>query len=185
VHLCAEHRDVLFGNGYTLTRWKDLIQPGQYATKEVVTLVGEKGKIEKVRVLGPVRKETQVEISGTDQFILGLQVPVRDSGNLKGTPGVRLLGPAGEVVMNYGVIRALRHIHMTPEDARQIGVKDHDIVDVRLNGDRATVCEGVLIRVSESGALEMHIDTDEANAAGVPSESIGEILGPSLRTNLD
>lgn len=185
VHLCAEHQDALFGNGYKLTRWKDLMQPGHYAAKEVVTLVGEKGKIEKVRVLGPVRKETQVEISGTDQFILGLRVPVRDSGNLEGTPGIRILGSAGEVVIDYGVIRALRHIHMTSENARRIGVKDHDLMDVRLDGDRATVCEGVLVRVSESGALEMHIDTDEANAAGVPSESIGEILGPSLRTNLD
>lgn len=185
VHLWADHLDALFGNGYKLTKWKDLVQPGQYAAKEVVTLVGKKGKIEKVRVLGPPRRETQVEISGTDQFILGLRVPVRDSGNLEGTPGIRILGPAGEIVIERGVIRALRHIHMTPEDARRIGAKDHDIVDVRLNGDRATVCEGVLIRVSDSGALEMHIDTDEANAAGVPSESIGEILGPSLQTSLD
>ena len=126
-----------------------------------------------------------MEISGTDQFILGLRAPVRDSGNLEGTPGIRILGPAGEVVTDHGVIRALRHIHMTSGDAHRLGVQDHGIVDVRLNGDRATVCEGVLIRVSESGALEMHIDTDEANAAGVPSESIGEILGPSLQTNLD
>ncbi len=180
VHLCAEHRDVLFGTRYELTKWKDLIQPEQYASKEVVTLVGEKGRIEKVRVLGPLRKETQVEISGTDQYILGLQAPVRDSGNLEGTPGIRIIGAAGEVVTDHGVVRALRHIHMTPEDARRVGVADRGIVDVRLNGDRATVCEGVLIRVSEPAALEMHIDTDEANAAGVSSESIGEILGSSL-----
>jgi len=185
VHLCAEHRDVLFGKRYELTKWKDLVQPEQYAAKEAVTLVGEKGKIEKVRILGPLREETQVEISGTDQYILGLRVPVRDSGNLEGTPGIRIIGPAGEVVADHGVIRALRHIHMTPEDARRTGVKDHDIVDIRLNGDRTTVCEGVLIRMSEPATLEMHIDTDEANAAGVPSESIGEILGTSLRSKLD
>lgn len=181
LHLSAEHLNKLFGNGYALTKWKDLVQPGQYAAKEAVTLVGEKGKIEKVRVFGPVRKETQVEISGTDQFILGLRVPVRDSGNLAGTPGIRIVGPAGEVTTDYGVIRALRHIHMTQEDARRTGVADRDIVDVRLNGDRTTVCEGVLVRVVEPAALEMHIDTDEANAAGVPSESIGEILGSSFQ----
>jgi putative phosphotransacetylase len=182
VHLCAEHRDALFGEGYELTKWKDLLQPEQYAAKEVVTLVGEKGRIEKVRVLGPLRRETQVEISGTDQYILGLRAPVRDSGNLGGTPGIQLLGPAGEIMTDHGVIRALRHIHMTSEDARRIGVSNHDIVDVRLNGDRTTVCEGVLIRVSKPAVLEMHIDTDEANAAGVPSKSIGEILGSSFRS---
>jgi putative phosphotransacetylase len=185
VHLSSEHVDALFGEGYTLTKWKDLIQPGQYAAREVVALAGEKGKIEKVRVLGPPRKKTQVEISGTDQYILGARVPVRDSGNLEGTPGLRLIGPAGEVVIDSGAIRALRHIHMTPEDARRIGVSQHDIVDVRLNGDRATVCEGVLVRISQDGALEMHIDTDEANAAGVPSESVGEILGPSIQVHLN
>ena len=142
---------------------------------------GEKGKIEKVRVLGPLRKETQVEISGTDQYILGLRAPVRDSGNLEGTPGIQIVGSAGETVTDSGAIRALRHIHMTSDDARRMGVADRDIVDVRLNGDRTTVCEGVLIRVGDPAALEMHIDTDEANAAGVPSESIGEILGSSFR----
>jgi putative phosphotransacetylase len=181
VHLSAQHCDTLFGTGYELTKWKDLMQPGQYAAKEVVTLLDEKGRIEKVRVLGPLRKETQVEISGTDQYILGARAPVRDSGNLANTPGIRILGPARETVIDYGVIRALRHIHITPEDAQLFQVKDREIVDVRLNGDRATVCEGVLIRVNEPAALEMHIDTDEANAAGVPSESIGEILGSSVR----
>ena len=184
VHLCPEHRDALFGTGYELTKWKDLVQPGLYAAEEVVTLIGEKGRLEKVRVLGPLRNATQVEISGTDQYILGLRVPVRDSGNLQGTPGIRILGPAGEITTNSGVMRALRHIHMTPADAQRFGFADREIVDVRLNGDRVTVCEGVLIRVSDPGALEMHIDTDEANAAGVPSESIGDILGPSFRSSL-
>jgi putative phosphotransacetylase len=179
VHLCGADRDALFGPGYELTRWKDLAQPGQYAAREVVSLVGEKGSIDKVRVLGPLRPQTQVEISGTDQYVLGLRAPVRDSGNLTGTPGLRLRGPAGELALRQGVIRALRHIHMRPEEARRVGVADGDLVDVRLCGDRATIFQGVLIRANDRSALEMHIDTDEANAAGVPAESNGEILGPS------
>lgn len=179
VHLCSADRDVLFGPGYELTRWKDLAQPGQYAAREVLTVVGEKGSIEKVRVLGPLRPQTQVEISGTDQYLLGLKVPVRDSGNLEGTPGLQLRGPGGALALQRGVIRALRHIHMRPEEARRVGVADGDLVDVRLCGDRATIFQGVLIRASDHSALEMHIDTDEANAAGVPAESTGEILGPS------
>ena len=178
-HLCQADRDVLFGPEYQLNRWKDLTQPGQYAAREVISLVGEKGIIDKVRVLGPLRAQTQVEISGTDQYLLGLRAPVRDSGNLEGTPGLRLRGPAGELVLQRGVIRALRHIHMRPEEARQVGVADGSLVDVRLCGDRATIFQGVLIRANDRSALEMHIDTDEANAAGVPAESTGEILGPS------
>lgn len=185
VHLSAEHLEALFGPGYQMTKWKELMQPRQYAAKEVVTLAGPKGRIEKVRVLGPVRKRTQVEISGTDQFILGLRAPVRDSGNLEGTPGILILGPAGEIAIESGVIRALRHLHISPPDAKKFDLSHHDVVDVRLNGDRTTVCEGVLVRVSEPTALEMHIDTDEANAAGVPAESIGEILGPSFRSQLN
>ena len=182
VHLCAEHRDALFGKDYALTKWKDLGQPGQFAAMEAVTLAGAQGTLAKVRVHGPLRPATQAEISGTDQYVLGLRVPVRDSGNLEGTPGIRMIGPAGEITTNFGLIRALRHIHLSPADAQRIGVQDREIVDVRLNGDRTTVCEGVLIQVSAPGVLEMHIDTDEANAAGVPSESIGDILGPSFRT---
>ena len=179
IHLCSTDRDVLFGPGYELTRWKDLAQPGQYAAREVLTLVGEKGNIEKVRVLGPLRSQTQVEISGTDQYLLGLRAPVRDSGNLDATPGLRLRGPGGELALERGVIRALRHIHMRPEEARRMGVEDGDLVDVRLCGDRATIFQGVFIRATDRSVLEMHIDTDEANAAGVPAESTGEILGPS------
>jgi putative phosphotransacetylase len=183
VHLVPEHQAALFGAGYELTKWKDLEQPGQYAAKEVVSLAGNKGRLDKVRILGPCRADTQVEISGTDQYILGIQAPVRDSGNLEGTPGIRLVGPAGEVTTARGVIRALRHIHMKPEDARRTSVKNADVVDVRLDGDRTTVCQGVLIRVTDKSALEMHIDTDEANAAGVASESVGHILGPSYPTH--
>lgn len=181
VHLTPEHLSVLFGANYQLTKWKDLAQPEEFAAKEVVTLVGPKGTLEKVRVFGPVRQATQAEISGTDQFILGIYAPVRDSGNLDGTPGITIVGPAGSITIERGVLRALRHIHLSPEDAQALGVTDHDVVDVRLMGDRPTICEGVLIRITDRAALEMHIDTDEANAAGVPAESIGEILGLSFR----
>ncbi len=176
VHLTEEHLNILFGNGYQLKKWKDLVQPGQYAAQETVVLKGPKGKIERVRVLGPTRPRTQVEISGTDQFILGIKAPVRESGKLDGTPGVIIEGPAGTVELKEGVIRALRHIHMTPKDGEDFGVKNGDFVKVRLNGDRTTVLEGVLIRITDRSALEMHIDTDEANAAGVPQSSIGEVL---------
>jgi putative phosphotransacetylase len=180
VHLSAGHLERLFGPDAALTRLKDLFQPGQFAANEVVTLEGPKGKIEKVRILGPVRDRTQVEISGTDQFVLGVQAPVRESGRLDGTPGLTLHGPAGSVPLTEGVIRALRHIHMLPADADRIGVKNGAHVSVRLLGDRATIAEGVVVRVTAASALEMHIDTDEANAAGVAAESSGQILIPMM-----
>jgi putative phosphotransacetylase len=180
VHLSPDAVQKLFGIGRTLTPLKDLHQPGQFAAAETVTLAGPKGQIEKVRVLGPARAQSQVEISGTDQFALGLQAPVRESGKLAGTPGIVLRGPAGELALDQGVIRAARHIHMLPEDADRIGVKNGARVSVRLLGDRTTVEEGVLVRVSAASALEMHIDTDEGNAAGVPAESTGQILTPMM-----
>jgi putative phosphotransacetylase len=180
VHLSREHMERLFGHGAALTKLKDLFQPSQFAANETVTLVGPVGWIEKVRVLGPLRDVTQVEISGTDQFMLGIQAPVRESGKLEGTPGIVLRGPAGEVSLSQGVIRSLRHIHMLPADADTIGVKNGAHVSVRLMGDRATIAEGVVVRVSPDAALEMHIDTDEANAAGVPAESMGQILIPMM-----
>ncbi len=180
VHVTAEALARLFGPGAALTILKDLHQPGQFAANETVTLVGPHGVIEKVRILGPVRTQTQVEISGTDQFALGIQAPVRESGKLDGTPGITLRGPAGELAIPQGVIRALRHIHVTPEDADRIGVRNGSHVSVRLMGDRATIVEGVVVRSSPSFALEMHIDTDEGNAAGVPAESTGQILTPMM-----
>jgi putative phosphotransacetylase len=180
VHLSTDAVEKLFGIGRTLTPMKDLHQPGQFAAAETVTLQGPKGQIEKVRVLGPVRAQSQVEISGTDQFALGVQAPVRESGKLAGTPGIVLRGPAGELALSEGVIRAARHIHMLPEDADRIGTKNGAHVSVRLVGDRTTIAEGVLVRVTSTSALEMHIDTDEGNAAGVPAESSGQILTPMM-----
>ena len=176
VHLSPEHQEELFGSGYSLEKWKDLTQKGQFAAKETVVLKGAKGKIERVRVLGPARKETQVEISGTDQFILGVRVPVRESGRLDETPGIEIEGPKGSVKTEKGVIRALRHIHMHPGDVLRMGLSGKDVVKVALRGDRTTILEGVLLRSAANSVLEMHIDTDEANAAGVASESIGEII---------
>lgn len=180
VHLSERDVSALFEEGYSLTRWKDLLQPGQFAAREVVTLVGPKGKLENVRVLGPCRPETQMEISGTDQFILGLQVPVKQSGDIEGSPGMVISGPNGEVELDKGIIRAFRHIHMTPLDGKHYRVQDNSLVNVRLMGDRSTVCEDVLVRISESAFLEMHVDTDEANAAGIPAESSGVILKERL-----
>ena len=181
VHLSQEAVEKLFGAGRLLTPLKELRQPGQFAAEETVTLSGPNGRLEKVRVLGPTRARTQVEISGTDQFALGIQAPVRESGSLEGSAGILMQGPAGEITLREGVMRALRHIHMAPADADRIGVKNGARVSVRLVGDRATIAEGVVVRVSPMASLEMHIDTDEANAAGVPAESIGQILIPMMR----
>jgi propanediol utilization protein len=159
-----------------LIKWKDLLQPGQYAAKETVTLHGHKGSIERVRVLGPARAESQVEISGTDQFRLGVYAPVRESGQLQDTPGIDIEGSGGRFSLERGVIRAWRHIHMTPENGTRFKVKNRERVNVRLKGDRSTVLEDVLIRITDTSALEMHIDTDEANAAGAAQESEGEML---------
>ncbi|WP_346356206.1 phosphate propanoyltransferase [Azotosporobacter soli] len=164
VHLSQAHLDILFGAGYELTVKKELSQPGQYAAQERVDLVTEKTTLKGVSILGPVRKQSQVEVSLTDSLKLGLKPPVRDSGDLKESPGMTLVGPNGSVVLTEGVIAAFRHIHMTPQDAAQFGVKDKEIVKVRCGGQRGLVFDNVLIRVHEQYALEMHIDTDEANA---------------------
>ena len=180
IHLSQKHLEELFGAGHELTKLKELMQPGQYAAQETLALMGPKGRIERVRVLGPVRTQTQVEISGTDQFVLGIKVPVRESGHLEGTPGIKLIGPGTELQTKNGAIRALRHVHMLPEQADEMGLKNGEKVSVRLVGDRTTICEGVLVRATDTSALEMHIDTDEANAAGLPAESMGQILIPTM-----
>ena len=154
-------------------RHSDLSQPGQFACKEQLTIVGPKGRIERVRVLGPARKYTQVEIAMTEQFKLGVQPPIRESGDIEGSPGCTLEGPAGSVAIDKGVICALRHIHMTPADALRYGLKDKSTVRVRVPGDRELLFGDVRIRVDPSFALAMHIDTDEANAANLRNNTPG------------
>ncbi|MBN2673164.1 MAG: acetate/propionate family kinase, partial [Deltaproteobacteria bacterium] len=175
VHLSAEHVTALFGEGHTLTPHAKLSQPGQFACKEQVRLVGPKGVVDRVRVLGPTRSKTQVEISMTEQFILGIHPPIRESGDVTGTPGIVLEGPAGTVSLKEGVICAMRHIHMTPKDAMQLGVRDKYVVRVVVEGDRELVFGDVLVRVRPDFRLAMHIDTDEANAANLKTGAIGRI----------
>jgi acetate kinase len=175
IHLTQEHVEALFGKGHQLTKHADLSQPGQYACKEQLTIVGPKGRIERVRVLGPTRKYTQVEIAMTEQFKLGVHPPIRESGDIKDTPGCALDGSAGSVKLDRGVICALRHVHMTPADALRYGVRDKSVVRVRVNGDRELIFGDVLVRVDPSFALAMHIDTDEANAAHVQTGARGYI----------
>lgn len=164
IHVSQEDLEVLFGKGYQLTKKADLKQPGQYASNETVTIRGVKGEFENVRILGPTRAVSQVEISKTDSFRLGIKPPIRESGNLENTPGIQLIGPMGIVELEAGAIVALRHIHMTPEQANSLGVKDKDIVSVETFGQRKGVFGDVLVRVSDKFSLEMHVDVDEANA---------------------
>lgn len=165
IHLSEGDIAALFGAGYQLTTKKPLSQPGQYAAEEVVTIVGPKGQIEKVRILGPARKASQVEVSQTDAYKLGITAPVRDSGDIENSPGVKMIGPKGEVELGMGAILAGRHVHMHPDDAAKFGVKDKDRVEVATNGERSVTFGNVLVRVSDQFALELHVDTDEANAA--------------------
>ena len=166
LHLSEIDLKALFGEKAQLTPIKDLGQPGQYASEEKVKVIGPKGVFESVRVLGPVRKDTQIEVSLTDAYKLGVIPPVRDSGDIEGTPGVKLEGPAGEVNLEKGLILAKRHIHMTPEDSVKFDVKDKDMVSVLCDTEgRKTIFQDVLIRVSPKYALEFHVDTDEANAS--------------------
>jgi len=176
VHLTKETTEKLFGKDYQLTEFKPLSQPGQFAANEMVTLVGPKNKIERVRILGPFRPKDQVEISKTDEFFLGIDAPVRESGHTEGTPGITLIGPAGTVDIPEGVIVALRHIHMHTDDAKIFGVEDHDLVSVDVeDAERPLTFKNVVIRVSDKFKLEMHIDTDEGNAAEIKTGENGTL----------
>ncbi|HXI52071.1 MAG TPA: acetate/propionate family kinase [Candidatus Saccharimonadales bacterium] len=177
IHLTQEHVEALFGQGHQLTRHADLSQPGQYACKEQLAIVGPKGRIERVRVLGPARKYTQIEIAMTEQFKIGVHPPIRESGDIADSPGCTLESPTGSVKVDRGVICALRHVHMTPADALRYGVRDKSVVRVRIAGERELVFGDVLVRVDPSFALAMHIDTDEANAASVQTGAQGYIEG--------
>ena len=176
VHLSRKELDALFGTGYELTKAKDLSQPGQYASKERLTVVGPKGAYHNVVILGPVRKESQVEVSLTDCLQLGVKAPIRESGDIEGTPGIVLVNGDKSVSLDKGLIVAKRHVHMTPEDAEKLGVKNHDIVKVKVEGARPLVFDDVVIRVSPKFATYMHIDYDEANACGFSKGIRGRII---------
>lgn len=176
IHLTKDHVEQLFGKGYELTKKKDLMG-GQFAANETVTIVGLKLRaIENVRILGPVRKASQVEVSATDAIKLGVKVPIRESGNIKGSAPIAVVGPKGAIYLEEGCIIAKRHIHMSPTDAMAAGVKDGDLVSVKVEDERETVFHQVQIRVDHSFTLEMHIDTDEANAAKITCGQMVTIL---------
>lgn len=176
VHLSDHDLEILFGPGAELTKFKDLSQPGQFACQEKVTLVGPKGVIENVRILGPTRTKTQVEISVSDSFKLGVQPPIRDSGDLGGSSGLTLVGPSGSVTIPEGGIIASRHIHMHTDDAAYFGLEDGDRVNVKCPGPRGVVFCEVLVRVGDKYQLEMHVDMDEANAASLRNDDLVEIV---------
>ena len=176
LHVSQEHLDILFGAGYQLTNKKDLSQPGQFACAEKVEVVGPKGYLT-MSILGPVRKETQVEIALTDARKIGVKAEIRESGDIAGTAGCKLVGPAGEVEIPCGVIAAKRHIHFTPDEAAEAGVTDKQIVSVKVDyNGRALIFGDVIVRVNPTYAAAMHIDTDESNAAALPGTVEGEII---------
>ena len=176
VHLSDADVTALFGAGYSLTLKKTLKQPGQYAAEEQVDVVGPKGTLKGIRVLGPTRKESQVELAQTDARTIGLSLPVRESGVLDNSPGVRLIGPAGEINLSKGAIIALRHIHLSVADAKEAGLKDKDRVTVKTFGSRPLIFEDVLVRAGDAYAREFHVDTDEGNAAGIKNDDLAEII---------
>ncbi len=177
VHVTQEHLEILFGKGYELTFKKALSQPGQFAANERVRVVGPKNEFPAVSILGPVRKATQVEISMTDARTIGVNAPIRESGYISGSAACTIIGPNGQIELKEGVIVAKRHVHVTPADAEKFGVKNQDIVSVKIETpERSTVYNDVVIRVRDDFATAMHIDTDEGNAAGVGREQYGTIL---------
>lgn len=177
LHLRQEDLEALFGKGATLTKRKDLSQPGEYACEERVEVAGPKGSLKGVTVLGPTRPVTQVEVSMTDARALGIAVPIRESGQVAGSAGCTLIGPAGRVELKEGLIVAKRHIHLTPADAQEMGVADKEIVEIKIDTpERAGVMGDVVVRVRESFSAAMHIDTDEAQAFNVSGEVYGQIV---------
>lgn len=176
LHLSQKDLDTLFGKGHELTPTKPLVQPGQFAAEEKVDIVGPKKTLSGIRVLGPVRPETQVELSLTDARTIGVKAPVRESGKLEGTPGCKLVGPCGEVELTHGVISALRHVHLNDEQAKEAGVKDGDIVSIKIKGERGLTFDNVLVRAGSKHEKEVHLDTDEGNAAGCGANTVCEII---------
>lgn len=176
LHLQKEHIEILFGKGRELTPTKPLVQPGQFACEEKVDIVGPKNTLKGIRVLGPARPETQVEVAMTDARTLGIKAPVRESGKLEGTPGCKIVGPCGEVEIDHGVIVALRHVHLSPAQAEEAGVKDKDIVSIKIEGERGLVFNNVLVRSGDAHEREVHLDTDEGNAAGCGPDAVCTII---------
>ncbi len=176
VHVTKEDLAALFGEGYQLHSKRELSQPGQFACEERVDLVGPRGTLARVSILGPERSATQVELSLTDARALGIQVPVRESGDVKGSAPLKLVGPAGEVELKEGAIAAKRHLHLTPEVAEKYGLKDKDIVSVQVGGERGLSFGETVVRVSEKFNPRMHVDVDEFNAAGLSGEPVGVVI---------
>ena len=177
IHLSKSDLETLFGAGYELTPMKDLSQPGQYACKETLTIVGPSLRpIENVRVLGPIRRASQVEISKTDSYTLKVKPPVRESGDIGGSSPITIIGPKGVVTLSEGCIIANRHIHMSKDEAKAFGVSDGEYVDVEVSGTRPAMWLGVQIRVHENFRLEMHVDTDDANAVGIGNGSLVKLI---------
>lgn len=176
IHLSREDMDILFGYGTTLTRMKAVKQPGQFAAEECVTLRGPKGEIKNVRVLGPLRPTTQVEISVADSFVLGVKAPVRMSGDLQDSPGIDIVGPKGSVKKASGTIVAWRHIHISPEQAERHGLRDGMEVSIQAQGHRAGIMQHVVVRATQASVLELHVDVEEANAYGLRNGDLVDII---------
>ena len=177
VHLTRDSLDILYGKDYELTKLRDLSQPGEFASNEQVSIISANMKvIEKVRILGPLREYTQAELSITDGYFLGLNLPTRISGNIKGSPPITFIGPKGVLTLSEGAIRAARHIHMTPEDAESYQVKNGDRVKVEVSGEHGVIYKDVVIRVSQKSKLAFHLDTDEANAGNVKGSGLARVL---------
>ena len=176
LHLAQTDLEALFGKGHELTPKKPLVQPGQFASEETVDLVGPKATIKGLRVLGPVRSETQIELSMTDARQIGIKAPIRMSGDLAGTPGCKLIGPSGEVDLDHGVIIAKRHLHLNPEQAIEAGLKDADVVSIKIQGERALTFDNVVVRAGIKHEKEVHLDTDEGNAGGCGPNTTCEVI---------
>lgn len=177
VHLTRESLDILFGKNYELTKLRDLSQPGEFASNETVSIVGANRRVvEKVRILGPLREYTQAELSITNGFFLGLDLPTKISGNIEGTPSINIIGPKSILVLKEGAIRAARHIHMTPQDAEKYKVKNYDRVNVEVLGEHGVIYKDVVIRVFPNSKLALHLDTDEANAGNVKGATLARII---------
>ena len=178
IHLCRKDLEKLFGRGYQLKKLRELTQPGQFAAKETVTLKKGRREIKNVRVVGPLRTKTQVELCLTDAIFLNIEAPLRKSGNLKGTPGISILGPKGDLKLKEGVICPWRHIHLSKKEAGKLNLREGDLVQVRVKGKRGVVFDKVIIRVASDFKISLHLDTDEGNACGIIKKGQGELIIP-------